>query len=218
LHRSEGFGFSLAEAMAYEKPVIGTGYSGNLTFMNDENSYLVGFGLTPIPPGIPNYPTGALWADPDLDEAATAMRRVVERPDEVRERGRRGRGTIETWHSLERTAEFARSRVAEIATLSPKAGRRDSDVERAARFLALGPSLSWTSPSGRFGRLGVLARRALMRVLKPYLVRHREWESLVVEALRRQEGQAKGQAERIEQLEATVNRLAAQVDRERLER
>jgi hypothetical protein len=186
--------------------------------MNDENSYLVGFGLTPIPPGIPNYPTGALWADPDLDEAATAMRRVVERPDEVRERGRRGRGTIETWHSLERTAEFARSRVAEIATLSPKAGRRDSDVERAARFLALGPSLSWTSPSGRFGRLGVLARRALMRVLKPYLVRHREWESLVVEALRRQEAHAKGQAERIEQLEATVNRLAAQVDRERLER
>src|SRR5205823_4984327 len=51
LHRSEGFGFSLAEAMAYEKPVIATGYSGNVTFMDDTNSYLVGFGLTPIPPG-----------------------------------------------------------------------------------------------------------------------------------------------------------------------
>jgi glycosyltransferase involved in cell wall biosynthesis len=218
LHRSEGFGFSLAEAMAYEKPVIATGYSGNMTFMNDENSYVVGFGLTPIPPGIPNYPTGALWADPDLDEAATAMRRVVDHPDEVRERGRRGRETIEARHSLERTAEFVRSRVAEISMLSPKAGRRDSDVERAARYLALGPSLSWTSPSGRFGRLGVLARRALVRVLKPYLIRHREWESLVVEALRRQEAHAKGQAERIEELESSVNRLAAQVDRERLER
>ena len=107
---------------------------------------------------------------------------------------------------------------ASIGALSPKEGRRDSDVERAARFLALGPSLSWTAPSGRFGRLGVLARRALMRILKPYLVRHREWESLVVEALRRQEAQAKAQAERIEELEASVNRLGAEVSREPLER
>jgi len=218
LHRSEGFSFLLAEAMAYEKPVIATGYSGNLTFMTDENSYLVGYGLTPIPAGIPNYPTGALWADPDLDEASAAMRRVVEQRDEAKERGRRGREMIHAEHSLERTAEFVRTRVAEIGALSPKEGRRDSDVERAARFLALGPSLSWTAPSGRFGRLGVLARRALMRILKPYLVRHREWESLVVEALRRQEAQAKAQAERIEELEASVNRLGAEVSREPLER
>ena len=218
LHRSEGFGFSLAQAMAYEKPVIATSYSGNLTFMNDENSYLVGFGLTPIPPGIPNYPTGALWADPDLDEAAAAMRQVVEQPDEAKERGRRGRVTIETAHSLERTAQFVLDRVVEIAALSPKEGRPDSDVERAARFLALGPSLSWTAPSGHFGRLGVLARRALMRVLRPYLVRHREWESLVVEALRRQSADAKAQAERIEELEASVHQLSAELNREPLER
>jgi glycosyltransferase involved in cell wall biosynthesis len=218
LHRSEGFGFSLAEMMAFGKPVIATGYSGNLTFMDDSNSYLVGFGLTPIPPGTPNYPMGALWADPDLDEAATAMRQVVEHPEDGRERGTRGRETIETRHSLERTADFARSRVAEISTLPTKEARRDSDVERAARFLALGPSLSWTAPSGRFGRLGVLARRALMRVLRPYLVRHREWESLVVEALRRQSADAKAQAERIEELEASVHQLSAELNREPLER
>src|SRR5438067_822348 len=218
LHRSEGFGFSLAEAMAYEKPVIATGYSGNLTFMNDEDSYLVGYGLTPIPAGIPNYPTGALWADPDLDEASAAMRRVVEQRDEAKERGRRGREMIHAEHSLERTAEFVRTRVAEIGALSPKEGRRDSDVERAARFLALGPSLSWTAPSGRFGRLGVLARRALMRVLRPYLVRHREWESLVVEALRRQDAIAAAQGQRIEELEGSMNRLTQRLDGERLER
>ena len=41
LHRSEGFGLTMAEAMAIGKPVIGTGYSGNVDFMNPENSYLV---------------------------------------------------------------------------------------------------------------------------------------------------------------------------------
>ena len=78
---------------------------------------------------------------------------------------------------------------------------------------SLMPETYWT-----FRRLGVLARRALMRILKPYLVRHREWESLVVEALRRQEAQAKAKAERIEELEASVNRLGAEVSREPLER
>src|SRR5919197_703924 len=44
LHRSEGFGFPLAEAMVYEKPVIATGYSGNLMFMDESDSYLVSYG------------------------------------------------------------------------------------------------------------------------------------------------------------------------------
>jgi glycosyltransferase involved in cell wall biosynthesis len=40
LHRAEGFGLTMAEAMALGKPVIATGYSGNLAFMTAENSYL----------------------------------------------------------------------------------------------------------------------------------------------------------------------------------
>ena len=48
LHRAEGFGLTLAEAMAHGKPVIATGYSGNLTFMNDGNSYLVPYKLTEL--------------------------------------------------------------------------------------------------------------------------------------------------------------------------
>jgi hypothetical protein len=212
LHRSEGFGFSLAEAMVYEKPVIATRYSGNLTFMNDENSYLVGFGLAPVPPGSANYPAGALWADPDLDDAAAEMRRVIERPDEARARGALGRETILSHHSLERTAQFLSDRLDQIARLPIKERPQQSPVERAARFLAVGPSLSWTAPSGRFGRVGVLARRALQRILRPYLVRHREWESLVVDSLRRNEAAAKEQAERLEQLEAATRTLEQSVN------
>jgi glycosyltransferase involved in cell wall biosynthesis len=204
LHRSEGFGFSMAEAMVYEKPVIATGYSGNLTFMNDENSYLVGFGLTPVPPGSANYPAGALWADPDLDDAAAAMRRVVENPDDARERGRRGHETIARQHTLQRTSEFIATRLAQIERLPRKERREEAAVDRAARFLSAGPSLSWTAPSGRFGTIGVLARRALLRLLRPYIVRQREWESLVVEQLRENQRLLREQAERISQLEAEL--------------
>ena len=207
LHRGEGFGFSLAEAMAYAKPVIGTRYSGNLTFMNDENSYLVAFGLTPVPPGSANYPAGALWADPDLDDAAAAMRRVVEHPDEAAERGRLGRETIVHGHSLERLAEFVDGRLAEIERLPRRKPTAELPVERAARFLAVGPSLSWGATSSRFGAVGVRARRALLRVLRPYLVRQREWESLVVEQLRRDQSTLRQQSERIEQLEAAIEEL-----------
>jgi hypothetical protein len=181
--------------------------------MDDENSYLVGYGLTPVPPGSANYPAGALWADPDAIEAAAAMRRVVEQPDEARRRGSHGRQTILSNHSVERTAEFLRGRLEQIALLPAKQRREESPVERAARYVAVGPSLSWTAPSGRFGRLGVFARKFLQRVLRPYLVRHREWESLVVDSLRRQESAAKEHAERLEQLEAATRALDQSVNR-----
>ena len=210
LHRSEGFGFSLAEAMAYEKPVIATGYSGNLTFMDGDNSYLVGYGLTPVAPGNANYPAGALWADPDLDDAAAAMRAVVEHPEEAAARAQRGRRTIAEGHSVDRLAEFVGRRLAEISRLPPRAAKTELPVDRAARFLAIGPSLSWTAASGRFGSLGVLARRALLRVLKPYLVRQREWESLVVDQLRETHALARRQADQIERLEREVDELREQ--------
>ncbi len=114
LHRSEGLGFTIAEAMSYGKPVIATGYSGNLTFMHDENSYLVPYALTGVPPGCDPYPAGALWAEPDLDRAAALMRHVYENQDEAHRLGQRARHDIVTHHSPARAGKFIRSRFAEI--------------------------------------------------------------------------------------------------------
>lgn len=75
LHRAEGFGLSIAQAMAAGRPVIGTGYSGNLDFMSESNSILVPFRMCPIGDN-PLYGNQARWAVPDLDYAADAMRTV----------------------------------------------------------------------------------------------------------------------------------------------
>lgn len=91
LHRSEGLGLTIAEAMTLGKPVIATAYSGNLDFMTPETSHLIGCRLVPVGPDNDPYPPEALWADPDLDQAADAMRRVFEDPEAARAMGERAR-------------------------------------------------------------------------------------------------------------------------------
>jgi hypothetical protein len=184
LHRSEGFGLTLAEAMAHGKPVIATGYSGNLAFMNEGNSYLVPYTLTELEDDVGSYPAGSIWAEPDLDEAAELMRRVVAQPHEARERGERGRRTIEERHSLRATAAFLAERLQSVEALATERSDVKTPTRYAADYLARGPQLSWTEPTTRLGRPGVWMRKLLLRALRPYLVRHSEFEHAVVDALR----------------------------------
>ncbi|MDQ4149605.1 MAG: glycosyltransferase family 4 protein [Actinomycetota bacterium] len=114
LHRAEGYGLGMAEAMALGKPIIATGYSGNLEFLNEENSYLVGHGLVPVPPGSDPYPEGARWAEPDIEGAAELMRRVYENRSEAEAKGSRARHDALTIHTPARTAEFITRRTNEI--------------------------------------------------------------------------------------------------------
>lgn len=110
LHRSEGFGLTMAESMALGKPVIATAYSGNMDFMSPETAYLVGWSKGTVPPDCAPYPAGATWAEPNLDEAARLLRRVFEHPDEAAEVGRRARMAVETRHGPEQRAAFVRER------------------------------------------------------------------------------------------------------------
>jgi glycosyltransferase involved in cell wall biosynthesis len=78
LHRAEGLGLGLMEAMALGKPVIATGWSGNMTFMNHTNSCLIGNRLIPVDGSLGVYSRAFLkeeahWADPNLGEAEAWM-------------------------------------------------------------------------------------------------------------------------------------------------
>lgn len=79
LHRSEGFGLPLAEAMYLGKPVIATNYSGNTDFMNEKNSFPIRYKLVEIEQDFGPYKKGNVWAEPDTDHAAEAMRLVYEK-------------------------------------------------------------------------------------------------------------------------------------------
>jgi len=91
LHRSEGFGLGLAEAMALGTPVIGTNYSGNLDFMTAETSWLVDFSLVPVKAGEYPHHEGQHWADPDIGHAVTLMEAVYRDRTEARQRAERAR-------------------------------------------------------------------------------------------------------------------------------
>jgi glycosyltransferase involved in cell wall biosynthesis len=179
LHRSEGFGLTIAEAMAYGKPAIATGYSGNLAFMDEESSFLVPYSLTSLDRAVGPYPAGTVWADPDLDEAARLMRAIVEDPDGAQERGRRGREAVGARQSIEQAASFLSERVPQLQELGARRAQRETPGRKATDFLRDGPSVPWDAPS-RSGWAGLLWRRVLMRLLRPYLIRQRELETLLV--------------------------------------
>jgi len=111
LHRSEGLGLGMAETMLMGKPVIATGYSGNLDFMNPGNSYLVRYERRASEVDHPPYPKGAVWAEPDLDHAAELMRFVAEHPAEAAATGARAKAELERTLSMEAYAERVRMRL-----------------------------------------------------------------------------------------------------------
>lgn len=115
LHRSEGLGLTMAEAMLLGKPVIATRYSGNLDFMSDDNSLLVDFHYTDIDKDIPNYTFGAKWAEPSIEQAAEFMRKLYNDPVLARELGSRARADLRRRYSLQASAAKIQSRLAEIA-------------------------------------------------------------------------------------------------------
>src|SRR5205085_11503453 len=115
LHRSEGFGLGLAEAMLLGKPVIATGYSGNLDFMNRDNSLLVDYEMVEIKEDRPIYTRGNSWAEPSIEQAAAYMRQVFENPDATRARALRVQPEIQRLLGLEPAGQRMRNRLDQIA-------------------------------------------------------------------------------------------------------
>jgi glycosyltransferase involved in cell wall biosynthesis/SAM-dependent methyltransferase len=119
LHRSEGLGLTMAESMALGKPVIATAYSGNMEFMDEENSYLVPYDRVPVGAGAEPYPATAQWAEPRIEVASELMRRVLTSPDEMRAKGERAARDIAEKHSPAARATLVHERLTDLVGRLP---------------------------------------------------------------------------------------------------
>jgi hypothetical protein len=118
LHRSEGFGLTLAEAMLLGKPVIATGWSGNIDFMHSRNSLLIDYRLVDLETDAPPYPAGARWAEPCIEHAARLMRRVRDNPIWAGELGALARTALRQILSVAAAGRRMADRLHEIRRLA----------------------------------------------------------------------------------------------------
>ncbi len=114
LHRSEGFGLGMAEAMFLGKPVIGTAYSGNVDFLTEETGFPVPYQICAVKRGEYPHSAGNSWANPDLRVAAEMMRTVASKTDEVRSKALRGQTYIQRHHSPKSVGSLVAARLREI--------------------------------------------------------------------------------------------------------
>lgn len=114
LHRSEGLGLTMAEAMLLGKPVIATRHSGNLEFMDDNNSLLVDNEIVAIGRPVPPYDATAHWAEPSIAHASRLMRQLYEHPAMAKDLGARGQAAARERLSPELAGRRFAARITEI--------------------------------------------------------------------------------------------------------
>jgi glycosyltransferase involved in cell wall biosynthesis len=100
LHRSEGFGLLVAEAMVLGKPVISTDYSATTELVTPDTGWPVDYQLIAVKPGEYPFHEGQVWADVDLDHAAWQMNQVVANPDAVRRKTAAAHAFIAKEHAM----------------------------------------------------------------------------------------------------------------------
>jgi glycosyltransferase involved in cell wall biosynthesis len=158
LHRSEGFGIGMAEALLHGKPVVATAYGGNVDFLDETTGYPVRHRPARVGDGAWPYEADAQWVDPDVDHAAELMRRVVADPHEAADRTRRGRERIRTRHSLEAAGAILARRLEAI-------GNRRAGT--APRTTPAATANGAGAPAGGLARLRRVAGRALRGAAPP---------------------------------------------------
>jgi ADP-heptose:LPS heptosyltransferase/2-polyprenyl-3-methyl-5-hydroxy-6-metoxy-1,4-benzoquinol methylase len=114
LHRGEGWGYPLFAAASQGNPVIATGYSGPLDFLNADAHCLVRHTLTAVQQLYAFYRPSMKWAEPDTAHAIELMRTVRSQPDEVRERAAGAAKRLVRDFSIDEIGRRAKRRLSDL--------------------------------------------------------------------------------------------------------
>ena len=168
--------------MALGTPVIATGYSGNMDFTTQGNSYLVDFSPTRVGPDCEIYPAEGRWAEPDLDHAAELMRRVWEHPAETRDKAERARRDIARAYAPAVAGRVARDRLERLLDGRSGGGRMQARTALSAVERELALDIRHGTPA-RAGPAG-MARRVVLRLMLPFTIHERSLDRALLAGLR----------------------------------
>ena len=205
LHRSEGFGLTVAEAMAHGLPVVATDYSGTSEFLTAETGWPVPYRLVPVGPGNEPYPRDAHWAEPDVSAAAAALREIADDPEQASRKGAAAREHVLASRSPRAAAEWSRTRItaSHAEWLRRRAGHVPpgplEPIERSRE------ALKWRADPAVASRMPMAAalRKGILRMLDHYDQHQR---TVLTELLN-------GVSASVSQLAAGQQELAARLDR-----
>jgi glycosyltransferase involved in cell wall biosynthesis len=113
LHRAEGLGLNILEAMQAKVPVVTTGYGGNMDFCTNENSFLISFKLVPVEDRSYLYPPLGVWAEPEIEDAAKAIRSIVNGGEEIKQKIDAGWEKVNTINKSKDFAGFVEKKIEE---------------------------------------------------------------------------------------------------------
>jgi hypothetical protein len=116
----------MAAAMLVGTPVIATGWSGNMSFMDEATAVLVPYEMCPVGEGCDPYPADSLWAEPNEEFAVLSMQGLAHDPEAAKKLGERGRDHLRSIASPEIAASWIMNRYEALATAK---GSRRSRVK-----------------------------------------------------------------------------------------
>jgi GT2 family glycosyltransferase/glycosyltransferase involved in cell wall biosynthesis len=243
LHRSEGFGLTVAEAMALGKPVISTAYSATLEFANESNSFPVSARIVEIGAGAPPYPPHSRWAEPDVAAAAEQMTKVYLDRNAAADAGARASASIQALHTpaargpllrllleqhrrsrqessagayTQMTAEMKNHPIAPVSSPQPgQSGLFEAEVMSAESLLG-SPRPNLPSP---WQRLITPLRRMVLRAIRVYWVQQLAVDRAILGAMRTLRRESRNETDShamiLQQQSAEQQRLATETARMR---
>ncbi len=165
LHRSEGFGFLLAEGMAMGKPILTTTYSAPGDWLTEENCFPIGYRLIELAQDYGPYEKGGMWAEPEEEQVVAQLRMAVENRTQTQKIGARGRKDIREKLAPEQLAKQVIPLLEQLRTRSPN-GKAGKILKK--RALAQRKSVGFY--------LKKYAKKVIKRLLKPVIRSVYDWE------------------------------------------